>query len=71
MISVLYLLSLGLATGVTIRVDAIAEDDAARLELVRKGRELFRRLEREHRQARGRGGFGTMIGNLKRLAGMF
>jgi cell division protein FtsA len=29
------------------------------------------RLEREHRQARGRGGFGTMIGNLKRLAGMF
>ena len=29
------------------------------------------RLEREEQQARGRGGFGKMIGNLKRLAGMF
>ena len=29
------------------------------------------RLEREQQQARGRGGFGMMIGNLKRIAGMF
>ncbi len=29
------------------------------------------RLEREERQARGRGRFGMMIGNIKRLAGMF